>query len=404
MAQDHTQETTGYTEQSQSAFATEETTVVNKKPKASGKLIMLLAGGFFLLMVALFAFNAYKKATTPAPAQPQPSPVAVDPAAVDAQPSTEFAPADPAAAPVDPMGGDPMASAPSDADLFGAPPVQPGQPTQPEFQSADQQFDPNAFAGQPGSPTDPNAAPPVGAPSPLQQQVQQDPASSPAPVQVTVQPVQDPAQPDQAALTQPASPASATDAVSALDRVRADIMAGFDELRSSIEGLSARQDRFETTTNQRFDAFERRLSGVESGRPAASAPARKPAAPARKATPVAAKPKSTPRPAQRAAPAPERRNSFEIIAPARREHVVTSMVQTAPAVLVQEPAVYVAPAPAPVSFCPPSAVQPGRFWVRQPDGSFQSYGEGDRFGRGTISRIDPAAGIFVDGALVCAGR
>lgn len=58
-------------------------------------------------------------------------------------------------------------------------------------------------------------------------------------------------------------------------------------------------------------------------------------------------------------------------------------------------------AASPSQSCDVQAIVPGRVWVKNPDGSFQSYGEDDKWNGQSIESIDPNRGIKAGGKWHC---
>src|SRR5690606_20282133 len=62
---------------------------------------------------------------------------------------------------------------------------------------------------------------------------------------------------------------------------------------------------------------------------------------------------------------------------------------------------YIQPSHNAPSQCDIQAIVQGRVWIKRPDGSFMSYGEGDSWNNGAIIRaIDPQRGVNVDGRWI----
>jgi hypothetical protein len=363
------------------------TVIVKKKGSTGIKIVMLVMATVMVLAVGLFALGAMRKAKTPvapAPVAAAPAPAAAapapQPAALPADPNALPATALPSGQPVaavnpaavhgatDPLTGLPITQAPA----AGTPPVTPTD------------LGPSATDPATGLPlaaaVDPAtglpAAPAPGAPAPVAQA-----PGAPAPAPVVQAPIQSPS-PAPATAMDPAN----NEGTSAIAQVRNDIMAGLDKIQASMTSMDQR-----VTT--RMDDFDRRLASLE-GRPAGSLPKHVSSSQSVDSTPRVHHSKPRTRMLARSQPRINRYSPRIISSPSNRVEIITRA--DAP---VQQMAIMVAPSQQASVSCHISAIQPGRFWIKRDDGSFVTFGVDDRAPNGgRITRVDPEAGVYVDGA------
>lgn len=369
-----------------SAFASEPASVPKKK--GMGNLILLGVGVLFVGFVALVGWKmlATKAPVARAPVSASATPAATAPAATaptDATPANAdpigpttdpLAPVDPASSGLDPATGLPLNAAPDLGGAQTAPDIDPATGLPVAAPATAPVVDPTVAPAA----VDPNAAlPNGGAPVAV---VPNPSAANTTPVAITA-----PAAQPSPSVTQPVAtpvevaPAAAPSASdgAAFAQVRTDILGALDRFQESLTSLDKR-------VSGRMDEFERRLSALE-GSPRTSAPAQASTKPAVRRAVVRAKPRNKPpvRVASHVAVRPS--------APANRVEIITHA--DAPAA----PQVIAAPVVSRPSGCSIASIQPGRFWVRSDDGSFSTYGVDDRIGGGRVTRVDPDAGVFVDG-------
>ena len=153
-------------------------------------------------------------------------------------------------------------------------------------------------------------------------------------------------------------------------------------LRTSVEDIKSKVDRL----------LDRPTSNAVSTRSTSTAPRRKAAtqsAPRRQAA------NNYVRSAE-ANPRVEPPVSRVVIVPSAHHETVPSVHHTAE---------HIAPQTSTVSSsslsCDLQAIVPGRVWVKNADGSFASYGEGETWGGKTVGTIDPARGVEIGGRWIC---
>lgn len=392
-------------------FATESNAAppVAKKNNVM-KIVMIVFGVLFVAMVAFFLYAFSTKSSAPRPAKaptevsaPQgdaPNPAAIEsgsnPSAAEAAlagsdtpvtPDTASAPAvdpnlnDPLGvgpAPVDPNTGlaldpsqavlDPTAATATAPVIEGQPGVDPVVPQTAPVQSSVPVIDPSAAVAGPAPTTAPapTVAPPVA------------PVADTVPVPV-VNVATDPAQ---------------TGAVAgAIDAARRDFLSGLGRIEESVTRLTGRVDAIDNRMNR----LEQDIKTLQTN--PGKSPASVSTAPAVTSPSVSAPVKRPVVRKKKPAVAPVHRpvNRLEIldgsasaihprpITPAQSQNRVEFVEST--------------PTPA-VARCEVRAIQPGRAWIKNGNGSFSSYAEGDVLPNGKkAERIDPEKGIIAGGSV-----
>ena len=247
-------------------------------------------------------------------------------------------------------------------------------------------------------PADGTAVVPGQAPgqAPVHVTTQTDPAVSIDPLtgmpvtathtEVTVQqPVQNPAMVQQPV----AQPAGAT----TLEQIRSDLLAGIDRLSNAFAETETRLTTRIDDLSARQDSFESRLTAIETGRAALGATA---------AAGSASEFRDVPRDVARKAPvrkkavarrAPVKKKKVVAKAPVRRS---TNRIQVVSATEGASPSVS-APAPSRQG-CTLKAVQEGKFWVENADGTWSTYVVGDTLpSGGRVTSASARNGIQVNG-------
>lgn len=401
--------------ESASAFAADSSEAPVQKSKY-GNLILIGAALIFVGGVGFIGYNMLTKMNS----KPVPRPAASAPLQPAVEKPVEAAPAahedpiggsglaptpvDPAEAGLDPMTGlpsspqgnehlssgapvqpqgvaiDPMTGLPS-AQPSVAPPAQPSAIEPQGSQQVPAVAAPQGVtpaSAQPGVvPPPPTGQLPIVATQPVASGQQQPAVSQPvATTTAPAAPVQQPANYQ----GQSAVPVSSTVPASTggADQLRTDILGALDRFQETVASMDTRITTRVDGLATQVQGVEARLTALENGRPTAVARTAAPKTAAR--APVRHKPAQQARPVARPAARPA--NRVEILSRG------------------DQPAAPVVSAPQSVSentSCSVASIQPGRFWVRRSDGSFSTYGEGDRIDGGRVTKIDPQGGIQVDG-------
>lgn len=383
-------------------------------PKKKGSKTPLIIFG--VLAVAAIGGGAYMLlgGSNPPPPAPRAAPAATVDPVIEADPAA----VDPAAAgeEVDPITGLPITD-PAAAGAGEQPGIDPitGLPiTDPAL--AQPQIDPSTIPGAQGGIdpitglpiTDPAIAgaglDPIAQPGqPVAQPTSIDPATG-LPVSdpnVAPAPVVDPAQTIQPTQQVPAAPVA----------MSGDPLAQFRDMLAPIDGRVTNLEGQVSTLNTRVDEISRRVDGL-ADRPRNSNSINVSQAPRRAA-------RSTPARSQ----APARSNNYVRLSnnnprvePPVSRVVIVAQGSPAHQAMMEDAGSSVrttssagadvrdVPASAPVASAPScdlQAIVPGRAWVKNSDGSFASYGEGDTWNGQTVGTIDPARGVKVGNRWVC---
>lgn len=185
-------------------------------------------------------------------------------------------------------------------------------------------------------------------------------------------------------------------------QLAADPLAQFRDLLAPIDGRVTTLEGQVSTLTTRVDEISKRVDGladrprsnsvnVGSAPRRAAAPARKKAAPANYVR-VASEPRVAP-PVSRVVIVSQGSNAHQAIASGAPVDEVLRQYQP---VAAPDPV-----ASKPVPSCDLQAIVPGRVWVKNADGSFASYGEGETWNGQTVGQIDPARGVSLGGRWIC---
>ena len=375
------------------------------KPKKKSKLFPIIFGViliFTALVVGYMMFGYKKPATKPkakpvaeqvAATDPASDPLAADPALTD--PANPVA-TDPLAA--DPLAADPLAAQQGTAQaidpLTGAPvAVAPSGPVDPVTGLP-------AVAAQQQQATDPLTGLPVAsaAPSvdPLQAAAQQAQQAAPVVSQPSVDPLQVAAQ--QAAQQATVAQQSADAAVLAAQQ-QAQQQAAQQASQPVVETLDPNDPLAQFRTllapiDSRVAKLEKKFSGLEKTVRSIQATLGMSSGSSKKSARSYDRPRSTEiqisAPVRRVASPPVSR---VIIEDGRSSSYATESVRIE------------APQSQPSygnDSCNAQAIVQGRVWIKRQDGSFVSFGEGDRWTDGSvIQSIDPARGVNAGGRWIC---
>jgi hypothetical protein len=382
-------------------------TASGKKVKKGSKLPLIIFAVLAVVLLAGGAFVMFGGTKSPAP-KPKPKP-AIEAPVSDATPPAADVPA------TDPLATNPVADPTAAAagqtldPITGLPVTDPAMAAQPALdpvtglpvtdQAAPAQATPGVdpVTGLPVSVAppvaDPNAAVP-GAVDPNAVAPNVDPSAAAVPAAldpVTGLPVGTPVE----QVAPVATPVASVPAPS----VGNDPLAAFRDMLAPIDGRV-------TTLENGFKGLQSTVSDLSGkvdrllDRPSNSnaIPVSRPAKKRVYHAPKKAKPANYVRSADSIAVQPPVSRVVIVSSSAQAEayRAQNNMVRVDPVRSVEAPVAEVA-APR----CNLQAIVPGRVWVKNADGSFASYGEGDRWAGRSVGTIDPARGVQLDARWTC---